>query len=253
MAEYTADQVTGLLASAEWKILRGKNTPGFGRCELQRFIKHGLAGVSEETWAQVIAAMCAVRTVAAPVVEGKAEAGTWHRAAVLRDRDSEGEQILVDVLFLKPTDAATEFVGEDGCQYKATHTLYVDVTAIPAYSPAKSSGVNWDSTWQKDPDTGLFTGYTVKRETIYRKVTEHVTRKTAFVTTKTTKHFGVRTGDKTEANESVVIPDPESATPGTTIDIDRAKNADCTQDVVVQIQETEPVEDAQRAVRINGL
>ena len=233
MAEYTADQVTGLLASAEWKMLKSKNTPGFGRCELQRFIKHGLAGVSEETWAQVIAAMCAVRTVAAPVVEGKAEAGTWHRAAVLRDRDSEGEQILVDVLFLKPTDAAIEFVGEDGCQFRETHTLYVDVTAIPAYSPAKGSGVNWDSTWQKDPDTGLFTGYTVKRETIYRTVPEFRAADDPFETTDVTKHLGLRTGDLTDTGAAVTVPSPAAAADGTSIEIDRQKNPDCTQDVTV--------------------
>jgi hypothetical protein len=244
--EYTALQIAEICNSLNWRLLEERADGRVGSGILRRYIENEV-DMTKVQWDAILAYLLTLTTVTDPWAEKKKHTGVFRAGPVDLVQDGKSERWrMVHTLYRAAGYTVSAYLAEDGCQAKVYRYFYVDQATVPAHpaTPATGSGVGWQSNFQQDRDTLLFSGWWERSERVYQTIAEHTATADAFSTVKRTKHLGVRAGDKDESGNSVDIPDPATALAGTKISITRSKNADCTQDVEVDKQTAEPATQA---------
>ena len=252
---YDNKKIAALLAEDKWKLAGGTSPGRVGGNILVRYLEHKADDLDHVAWEKIEAFVAtwtsaknyvddsspSSNTVVDPTVElGKSvEKGTWYRGPLKRerlqsDRIPQGHWRITQTLFKGAADTETEHTSEDGCRYVTYRKYYVDQVAMPDM-PAKSSGVNCSRNFQVDPVTGLYNGYTERVVQLYQNVPSFYTMQDAFEKAQRVRHFGIRTGDVDENGNAIspAIPDPTAQEAGVLVQVDRTKNANCTQDADV--------------------
>lgn len=124
------------------------------------------------------------------------------------------------------------YVTENGCKYKVSLSFFWRLSVFPPALPESSSGIQYAiGSVVRDPQSGLWSCTIEKRETISQTTGVWTAAKSLFETVLNRKWTGLRTGDLTSEGTPADLDNVATASPGTTIEEDRNKNADCTQDV----------------------
>jgi hypothetical protein len=252
--QYDNDKIAVLLAEKNWKLLKGKNAGRVGSTVIVRYLEHTADKLDYDSWPTLLAFLerftsaanyeadknAANNLVINPLVEGKAESGTFYRGPIERERGpservEKGHWRIIQTLFKGAADTETLHTTDDGCRYRIQRKYYVEQVAMPDV-PTKSSGVETSRQFQVDPVSGLYSGYTEIKTTLYQSIASHVAAQDAFEASSIVRHLGVRTDDKDDAGNAIspAVPNPVTQLAGTLVEIDRSKNADCTQDIVVR-------------------
>lgn len=258
---YDNKRIADLLAEKNWKLLKGKDPGRIGGSIVVRYVEHKADDIDPDAWKLILAFLAkwtsaanyvtdsspASSIVVSPMVEGRVETGTFYKGEVIRERGPservpQGHWRIIQTLYKGGADTETEYISENGCQYTIYRKYYVEQLTMPDI-PANSSGVETSRSFQVDPVTGFYNGYTERRVRLYQTVPEFYSMQDAFAKVQRTKHLGIRADGKDESGSVISIPDPSSGTDapaGVTIQLDKNKNSDCTFDATVDKKTTIP-------------
>ncbi|MFA5187290.1 MAG: hypothetical protein WC551_12500, partial [Patescibacteria group bacterium] len=232
--------VREILNEKKWKYRRGSEKNGYNCDTIDRYIEGVDRSHVDDIYVYARAYTSAKNEAESSTVEDPMAGtiwfrdGTWYGGRLWYEIIEEGpykDKLRFWQRLYKGDKTNSDYYTERGSRFKVETTWYYGQQSIPA-CPANSNGIKYRmGPVLINEDHGTYTTFIDKISRLYQTEAEHVSTRSPALETKTTKHYGVKTGDKNDAGVSIGLPDVSAATKGKIIQIDREKNDDDTDDI----------------------